>query len=195
MDAMDVTIHLYEPRFAEAFRAINLEWIRHYFRVEQHDEDVLRDPGAIVAAGGQIFIALAAGANDVDTGGGAAATADGPGGAAAAAAASTADGLCDDPAVLGVVAMLAPRADGSPGFEFAKMGVRARARGRGVGRLLGEAAVRWARARGAAVDILSNRRLAPALALYKSLGFEERPLPANDYERADIYLVLERAAP
>ncbi len=184
-----VAIHLYEPRFAEAFRAVNLEWIRHYFRVEQHDEDVLRDPGAIVAAGGQIFVALDARASAADgAGSGAAAT-------AATAATAAADGSNDDPAVLGVVAMLAPRANGSPGYEFAKMGVRAHARGRGVGRLLGEAAVRWARARGAAVDILSNRRLAPALALYRSLGFEERPLPANDYERADIYLVLDYTAP
>lgn len=92
--------------------------------------------------------------------------------------------------VLGVCALLAPAAAGE-GLELAKMGVRASARGRGVGRALGEAAVAAARARGAPrVDILSNRGLTAALALYASLGFVERPLPATDYARADIYLEL-----
>jgi GNAT superfamily N-acetyltransferase len=92
-----------------------------------------------------------------------------------------------------VVALLRPCACGdTSGYEFAKMGVREGARGRGVGRRLGEAALQHARAQGATrVDILSNRRLAPALALYRSLGFVERPLPANDYERADVYLALD----
>lgn len=81
--------------------------------------------------------------------------------------------------------------DGS--FELAKMAVAPRARGRGVGRALGEAAVERARALGAArVELLSNRVLAPALALYKSLGFVEVPLPATtEYRRADIKMELD----
>ena len=80
--------------------------------------------------------------------------------------------------------------DGS--FEVAKMAVEPAMRGRGVGRALGEAAIERARALGAPrVELLSNTTLAPAITLYRSLGFVEVPLPANDYERANIKMVLE----
>ena len=80
--------------------------------------------------------------------------------------------------------------DGS--FELAKMAVDPAARGRGVGRALGEAAIEKARSLGAArVELLSNTRLTPAITLYRLLGFVEVPLPANDYERANIKMVLE----
>lgn len=80
--------------------------------------------------------------------------------------------------------------DGS--FELAKMAVDTAMRGRGVGRMLGEAAIERARALGGSrVELLSNTRLTPAIALYRSLGFVEVPLPPNDYERANIKMVLE----
>jgi GNAT superfamily N-acetyltransferase len=91
--------------------------------------------------------------------------------------------------VLGVCALLV-EPDGA--LELAKMAVRDSARGRGVGRLLGEAAIAAARARGAQrIDLLSNTALAPAIALYRALGFIEVPLPATDYARANIKMVLE----
>jgi GNAT superfamily N-acetyltransferase len=77
-------------------------------------------------------------------------------------------------------------------FELAKMAVDPAMRGRGVGRALGEAAIDRARALGAPrVELLSNTRLRPAITLYRSLGFVEVPLPPNDYERANIKMVLE----
>lgn len=77
-------------------------------------------------------------------------------------------------------------------FELAKMAVDPAVRGHGVGRALGEAAIERARALGARrVELLSNTTLAPAITLYRSLGFVEVPLPANDYERANIKMVLE----
>ena len=80
--------------------------------------------------------------------------------------------------------------DGS--FELAKMAVEHAVRGMGVGRALGNAAIARARALGARyVELLSNTRLTPAIALYRSLGFVEAPLPANDYERANIKMILE----
>lgn len=80
--------------------------------------------------------------------------------------------------------------DGS--FELAKMAVDPSMRGRGVGRALGEAAIERARTLGAPrVELLSNTTLAPAIALYRSLGFVEAPLPPNDYERANIKMVLD----
>ncbi len=93
--------------------------------------------------------------------------------------------------MLGVCALLTPPVKGDVGFELAKMGVRESARGLGVGRALGQAAVALARSLACPrIDILSNRRLGPALSLYKSLGFVEEPMPSTDYKRADIYLVL-----
>ena len=72
------------------------------------------------------------------------------------------------------------------------MAVDTAMRGRGVGRMLGEAAIERARALGGSrVELLSNTRLTPAIALYRSLGFVEVPLPPNDYERANIKMVLE----
>ena len=95
----------------------------------------------------------------------------------------------DGATILGVCALLSPSACGARGYELAKMGVVAAARGRGVGRALGAAAVARADAEGAPlVDILSNRGLAAALSLYASLGFVEAEMPATDYERANIYL-------
>ena len=80
--------------------------------------------------------------------------------------------------------------DGS--FELAKMVVDGSVRGQGVGRALGEAAIDMARSLGASqVELLSNTSLTPAISLYRSLGFVEAPLPPNDYERANIRMVLE----
>jgi GNAT superfamily N-acetyltransferase len=77
-------------------------------------------------------------------------------------------------------------------FELAKMAVVAAARGRGYGDRLMDAAIAFARSAGARrMMLLSNTRLAPALALYRKHGFREVPLdPANGYSRADIQLEL-----
>lgn len=80
--------------------------------------------------------------------------------------------------------------DGAP--ELVKMVVKESARGRGVGRALGEAVIAAARADGATrVELMSNTLLEPAISLYRRLGFVEVPLPPNDYARANIK--MERA--
>ena len=95
----------------------------------------------------------------------------------------------EDGRIVGGCALLR-NADGS--FELAKMAVDPAVRGRGVGRALGEAAIDRARALGSPrVELLSNTRLAPAISLYRTLGFVEVPLPPNDYERANIKMILE----
>ena len=95
--------------------------------------------------------------------------------------------------VLGTCALVR-EPDGA--FELVKMAVAESARGRGVGRLLGEAAVAAARAAGAPrVDLLSNTVLGPAIALYRALGFVEVPLPPTEYARANIKMVLDLRAP
>ena len=77
-------------------------------------------------------------------------------------------------------------------FELAKMAVRPSHQGRGLGRLLAEAAIAFARARGATVMFLdTSSRLATAIALYERLGFRHAapPVPSR-YERADVYMEL-----
>jgi putative acetyltransferase len=74
--------------------------------------------------------------------------------------------------------------------EIAKMAVAPAARGRGLGDLLMEAAVDFARLIGARrVAIVSNTVLAPALRLYRKHGFVEVPLESDGrYQRANIRL-------
>ncbi|MEP6472577.1 MAG: GNAT family N-acetyltransferase, partial [Gemmatimonadota bacterium] len=76
-------------------------------------------------------------------------------------------------------------------FELAKMGVTPAAQGRGLGRLLGQAAIAFAAERGARqIELLTNSSLAPAITLYEKLGFEHRAMPAtSDYVRSDVYMV------
>lgn len=104
------------------------------------------------------------------------------------------DGGCilmaeDGEAILGCVALI--REDAHT-FELAKMAVDPSARGRGIGALLGRAAIDRARAMGARrVELLSNRKLLPALSLYRKLGFVEVPVGAVAYKRADIRMAID----
>lgn len=76
-------------------------------------------------------------------------------------------------------------------FELAKMAVAPEARGNGIGRLLGQAAIARARAAGAMrIFLESNRKLLPALELYRQLGFREFTGPPSPYARADIQMEL-----
>jgi ribosomal protein S18 acetylase RimI-like enzyme len=77
--------------------------------------------------------------------------------------------------------------------EIAKMAVAPAARGRGLGDLLMEAAVGFARQIGARrIAIVSNTVLAPALRLYRKHGFVEVPLESDGrYQRANIRLERE----
>lgn len=81
--------------------------------------------------------------------------------------------------------------DGENAFELAKMAVAPKMQGMKIGKMLGEAAVDRARRAGASkVFLLSNRRLTPALNLYRRLGFEEVPMEPSNYKRADIKMEL-----
>lgn len=90
--------------------------------------------------------------------------------------------------IVGTVALVQVR----PGsWELAKMAVDEAFQGRQIGKRLGEAAIAWVRQQGGQEIFLeSNRRLAPALALYQRLGFEEVPLEETPYARADIKMAM-----
>lgn len=91
---------------------------------------------------------------------------------------------------LGTCAVL--RHDGET-YEIAKMAVAPEARGRHYGDLLMDAAIAFARAKGARrLVIVSNTRLAPAIRLYEKHGFVRVPMqPDARYARADIRMELE----
>jgi ribosomal protein S18 acetylase RimI-like enzyme len=91
-----------------------------------------------------------------------------------------------DPIGTGALIVIGPHE-----FELAKMAVTPRAQGRGVGRRLCVALIELARSRGAdRVELASQTTLAPAIALYRSLGFREIPLGAVPYRRANIRMEL-----
>lgn len=81
----------------------------------------------------------------------------------------------------------------APGvYELTKMGVTATAQGRGIGRRLIEAAIaEFRRLGGRELFLESSSKLAPALALYRSVGFELQPgiKPGSHYGRADVYMI------
>jgi N-acetylglutamate synthase-like GNAT family acetyltransferase len=93
-----------------------------------------------------------------------------------------------------VIGCVALEPTGAGVFELSKMAVAPPERGRGIGRLLLQAAIDRARALGASSLFLgSNRRLAAAVRLYEAVGFQHvpreqvGPLP---YERADVFMEL-----
>lgn len=76
-------------------------------------------------------------------------------------------------------------------FEFTKMAVAEKFRGRKIGQALAHAALALAKEKGAGKVILySNRRLAPAIALYGKIGFREVPVDAV-YKRSDIKMEIK----
>ncbi len=99
-----------------------------------------------------------------------------------------------DHEVLGTCAVI-PHGPGV--FELAKLAVAPAARGQGLARRLVSACLAYARQREVRrVVLVSSSRLAPALRLYESVGFQHRPLPADVmYATADVYMEIEIAVP
>ena len=92
----------------------------------------------------------------------------------------------DDEAV-GCVALIA-MADG--GYEVAKMTVLETLRGSGLGRLLMQRCIDAGAEMGAPrLYLETNSTLAPALGLYRAMGFVDTDPPArNDYVRGDTWM-------
>jgi GNAT superfamily N-acetyltransferase len=75
-------------------------------------------------------------------------------------------------------------------YEFTKMAVDEKFRGKKIGQALAEAAIGTARELGAKKIILySNTKLQPAIALYRKIGFMEIPVD-GPYKRSDIKMEL-----
>lgn len=92
------------------------------------------------------------------------------------------------------VGTVALKHEGGGVYELTKMAVAEQRRGGGVGRALMRAALETFRAcEGRELFLESSSKLAPALALYESVGFRHRPAPrpGTHYARADVYMVWE----
>lgn len=76
--------------------------------------------------------------------------------------------------------------------ELAKMTVIDEVRGKGVGKLIAHAVIARARElKFSKLYLETNSRLAPALGLYRQLGFSRKPSPFDsDYTRADVYMEM-----
>ncbi len=62
-EAQDVEIIPFSPKYKQAFKSLNEEWINHYFTLEEEDQKLLDHPQKnILNKGGYIFIALYKGA-------------------------------------------------------------------------------------------------------------------------------------
>lgn len=82
-------------------------------------------------------------------------------------------------------------------YELSKMAVHPSARGRGLGNLLMDAIIGWAREHHAKQIFLeSNTVLGIAIKLYEKYGFETTRLGEGDeYERSNIRMTLELSEP
>jgi GNAT superfamily N-acetyltransferase len=90
--------------------------------------------------------------------------------------------------IVGTVALVK---DDDDLYELVKMAVAPKAQGKKIGYLLMVRALEKAKEVGAKhIYIESNRKLVPAITLYKKMGFIEGHYRDSPYERADIQLML-----
>ncbi|WP_324198711.1 GNAT family N-acetyltransferase [Nocardia amamiensis] len=94
--------------------------------------------------------------------------------------------------IVGCVALVS---EGDGVFELSKMAVARDRRGRGLGRIILQEAIDYARRQGATALFLgSSTKLADAVHLYESVGFVHVPsdqIGPMPYERADVFMRYE----
>jgi len=152
-EGKNVSIVAYEPKYQEAFKQLNVEWITTWFKMEEADHKILDHPKEYVLdKGGHILLAL----------------------------------VNEQP--VGTCALV--KLDDQT-FELSKMAVSPEAKGKGIGLLLGNAAIELAKRAGAnRLYLESNTLLKPAINLYNKLGFRRIPGTPSPYERSNIHMEL-----
>lgn len=91
--------------------------------------------------------------------------------------------------IIGTCALIKMNSDT---YELAKMAVTEEAQGKGIGWLLGQAAIQKARELGAKrIFLESNTILEPAIKLYQKLGFQRIVGQPSPYERCNIQMELK----
>ena len=153
INAASIKIVDYHPKYKQAFKQLNEDWITKYFKMEDADHQILDHPEAYVLdKGGYILFAV------------------------------------DKGKPVGTCALV--KRDDST-FELSKMAVADEAKGKGIGFLLGNAAIEKAGASGfKRLYLESNTILTPAISLYLKLGFKKIPQKPSPYQRSNITMEL-----
>jgi GNAT superfamily N-acetyltransferase len=177
----NIVIVGYHPKYADDFAALNYQWITEFFVIEPEDRAALDHPEAYaIDNGGEIFFLL-----DRSSGG---------------------------ETVIGTAALVpkkalkktwkeapqqavAQTAEAIEVYELAKMAVSPNRQGEGLGQLLLQHCIEFARQRrGKRMILTTNDILKPALAVYHKLGFRDLPVnPDERYERGNLAMVLDLA--
>jgi GNAT superfamily N-acetyltransferase len=181
----NIVIVGYHPKYADDFAALNYQWITEFFVIEPEDRAALDHPEAYaIDNGGEIFFLL--------------------------------DRSSDGETVIGTAALVPKRvpkkvpkktwkeapqqavaqtAETIEVYELAKMAVSPNRQGEGLGQLLLQHCIEFARQRmGKRIILTTNDILKPALAVYHKLGFKDLPVnPDERYERGNLAMVLDLA--
>ncbi len=152
--ASSVTIDVFKEEYKLDFETLNLQWIKKYFKVEEEDSKILKNPESyVIDGGGQIFFAV------------------------------------KDGKAIGTAAMVLTK---ERIFELSKMAVDSSYQGLGIGRMLINKCIQFAKKENALeIFLITNDRLLPALELYNSSGFElDEDYDDNRYERGNTKMKL-----
>ena len=152
--AGSIIIDIFKKEYKSDFETLNLQWIKKYFKVEEEDSRILKNPESyVIDGGGQIFFALL------------------------------------DGKAIGTVAMVLTK---ERIFELSKMAVDSSYQGLGIGRMLINACIDFAKRKSAEeIFLITNDKLLPALELYNSSGFElDEDYDDNRYERGNTKMKL-----
>ena len=152
--ASSIIIDVFKEEYKSDFETLNLQWIEKYFKVEEEDSKILKNPESyVIDGGGQIFFAVI------------------------------------DGNAIGTAAMVLTK---ERIFELSKMAVDSSYQGLGIGRMLINECIQFAKKENALeIFLITNDRLLPALELYNSSGFElDEDYDDNRYERGNTKMKL-----
>jgi GNAT superfamily N-acetyltransferase len=177
----NIVIVGYHPKYADDFAALNYQWITEFFVIEPEDRAALDHPEAYaIDNGGEIFFLL-----DRSSGGEMVI------GTAALVPKKALKKTWEEAPQQAV----AQTAETIEVYELAKMAVSPNRQGEGLGQLLLQHCIEFARQRrGNRIILTTNDILKPALAVYHKLGFKDLPVnPDERYERGNLAMVLDLA--
>jgi len=152
--ASSITIDVFKDEYKSDFETLNLQWITKYFKIEEEDSRILKNPKSyVIDGGGQIFFAVR------------------------------------DGKAIGTAAMVLTK---ERIFELSKMAVDSSYQGLGIGRMLINECIDFAKRKKAGeIFLITNDILLPALELYNSSGFElDEDYDDNRYERGNTKMKL-----
>jgi|TARA_B110000444_G_C18641841_1_gene501822 GNAT superfamily N-acetyltransferase len=181
----NIVIVGYHPKYADDFAALNYQWITEFFVIEPEDRAALDHPEAYaIDNGGEIFFLL-----DRSSGGETVI------GTAALVPKKVPKKALKKTWKEAPQQAVAQTAEAIEVYELAKMAVSPNRQGEGLGQLLLQHCIEFARQRrGKQIILTTNDILKPALAVYHKLGFRDLPVnPDERYERGNLAMVLDLA--